>query len=447
MAVKSYKIKMIKPVGQDEGDWKGVGQILNDIDYYIMRVKNRASSNAYLNTMKHLEYEQQHGKKTYVNHFKETHGVGFSAWNARQVKSEFEQIDRYALETFNAAIREAEQVVSTKMGDILKGNAVIPTFKHNQPMPVRNRGILVTKEGNDFYASFALIGGQYAKEIGRNGREKTRIKFMLSSKGQEKILLDRLTNGTYRLCDSHIRRKNGTWYFMVSYEMPDGEKADLIPNRVLGIDMGISKAVYMAVSDSPVSDYIDGGEIEKFRNTVEARRKKMRHQLHVASNNRRGHGRKTLMSPLEVLDTKVSDFRKLTNHRYAKYIVDFAVKNQCAIIQMEDLTGISKDDAFMKRWSYFDLQTQIKTKAKEQGIAVNVVKPGYTSQRCYNCGVIRKENRVSQAVYQCTCEKRGKTYRTNADLNAARNLSVLGIESVIAEQLESQHRFEQKASI
>ncbi len=43
------------------------------------------------------------------------------------------------------------------------------------------------------------------------------------------------------------------------------------------------------------------------------------------------------------------------------------------------------------------------------------IDPAYTSQRCHNCGVIRKANRKSQSVYhcgQCDVEK-------NADINAA----------------------------
>ncbi|WP_049316801.1 zinc ribbon domain-containing protein, partial [Staphylococcus capitis] len=89
-------------------------------------------------------------------------------------------------------------------------------------------------------------------------------------------------------------------------------------------------------------------------------------------------------------------------------------------------------------WSYFDLQTKIESKAKEYGIEVRKVNPKFTSQRCNNCGVISKDNRPNQETYQCTCQRKTrdgmKTYKTNADLNAARNIAIDGIEDIIYEQ-------------
>ncbi len=46
------------------------------------------------------------------------------------------------------------------------------------------------------------------------------------------------------------------------------------------------------------------------------------------------------------------------------------------------------------------------------------IDPAYTSQKCHNCGVVRKANRKSQSVYhcqECGVEK-------NADVNAALNI-------------------------
>ncbi len=46
------------------------------------------------------------------------------------------------------------------------------------------------------------------------------------------------------------------------------------------------------------------------------------------------------------------------------------------------------------------------------------IDPKYTSQRCHNCGVVRKANRKSQSVYHC--QKCG--VEKNADVNAALNI-------------------------
>ena len=94
---------------------------------------------------------------------------------------------------------------------------------------------------------------------------------------------------------------------------------------------------------------------------------------------------------------------------------------------MEDLTGISKDSTFLKSWPYFDLQTKIEYKAKENGIDVIKINPKFTSQRCSKCGYISEANRPEQSIFQC--KKCG--FGINADWNAALNISVPGIEKII----------------
>ncbi len=46
------------------------------------------------------------------------------------------------------------------------------------------------------------------------------------------------------------------------------------------------------------------------------------------------------------------------------------------------------------------------------------IDPKYTSQRCHNCGVVRKVNRKSQSVYHGSACGGAK----NADVNAALNI-------------------------
>ena len=214
-------------------------------------------------------------------------------------------------------------------------------------------------------------------------------------------------------------------------------------DTILGIDLGISKAVTMVVSDSPKYDFIEGGEIEAFRKRTEARRRSIQNQLKYESENRKGHGRKTLLKPLEVLSNKIENFKDLTNHRYSKYIVDYAIKNGCGIIQFEDLTGINNTSSFLANWSYYDLQTKVKYKAQDAGIEVVMISPKYTSQRCNKCGIIDKENRKSQEMFECiNCG-----HKANADVNAARNIATKDIENIILDQLESQKSIQQKLAL
>ncbi|UBH21941.1 transposase [Macrococcus armenti] len=421
MTTKTYAIKLIKPV---DDSWDFAGETLRNLEYIVKRFKNKAATDQYLSIVS-----------------KDKKSAAEINTGVKQGLAELAYLN-YAQECFNGAIKEAVDKVSKDFKGIVTGKSSLITYKDGQPIPVRSRQITLENDNGTYYASIGLLSREYATELGREGRQKARIKFVLSSKGNEKVVLDRILSGEYKLCDSSIQRKGNAWYLQLAHSFEAKAKTDLIANRVLGIDIGISKAVYMAVSDSPVNAFIDGGEIEQFRNKTEHRRNQMRNQLKWCSDNRKSHGRNTLLKPLEVLESKVSDFRKLTNHRYAKYVVDFAVKNQCSIIQMEDLSGINTRSAFLKRWSYFDLQTKIEDKAAAHGIKVVKVNPKYTSQRCYNCGVIAKDNRESQSVYKCECTRRTKkgvvAYKVNADLNAARNLSVLGIDKEIKAQCKAQ---------
>jgi transposase len=105
---------------------------------------------------------------------------------------------------------------------------------------------------------------------------------------------------------------------------------------------------------------------------------------------------------------------------------------------MEDLTGINgrKDGAFLKNWSYYDLQKKIEYKAAEHGIEVRYIKPEYTSQRCSSCGYINEENGVDQKTFKCL--KCG--FEANADYNAAKNIATPNIETIIKETLAKQNK-------
>jgi transposase len=60
---------------------------------------------------------------------------------------------------------------------------------------------------------------------------------------------------------------------------------------------------------------------------------------------------------------------------------------------------------------------------------VMLVNPAFTSQRCSECRHVAKENRKSQAVFQCvSCG-----YTDHADVNAARNIEQLALEQIARE--------------
>ena len=291
---------------------------------------------------------------------------------------------------------------------------------------------------SEYKVKLSLLSREGAKAYGTKGQREVILKTGTGAN----VILDRILDGNYKMCDSLIVKRKNKYYLQLVYQFDKEVVETLDKYKVMGIDMGIVYPVYMAFNDSLNRYSIEGGEIDRFRKTVQARRNSMLKQGKYCGEGRKGHGRKTLLKPTEKLQGKIENFKNSTNHKYSKYVVDMAVKHNCGVIQMEDLTGISdgeKKGTFLGNWTYYDLQQKIRYKAESKGIEVIMVKPNYTSQRCSKCGCINKKNRdakVDQAKFKCvTCG-----FETNADFNAARNIATPYIETIIKDQLEIQKK-------
>lgn len=428
---KVLKLKIVKPT---QLDWNTLGSILSNLDYHGHKIKNEAMSRYYELWRKELEYNAANPDDKF-NAAKRKEVYGYSQYNSviyNEIKTNFEELGFHS-EVIPGLIKSSVEAHGKVAKDMLRGEAVLPTFKRGQPIPIRSRQIKMTSPNTMTLSLINKIGGE---RYGVQGKGRSfPIEVAVASKaGYVKGILRKLFDGEYDICDSNIVKDGKDIYILLVYKTNTVKQAAIDPSKILGVDLGVSKAAYMAVDGALTNRWIDGGEIESFRRRIEARRKSIRNQMRVASDNRRGHGRKTLLKPLDTLSSKVENFKDTTNHRYSKAIVDYAIKNGCGTIQMEDLSGIRKASNFLSTWSYYDLQQKTKYKAEEYGIKFKLINPKYTSQRCHKCGVIDKESRKDQKTFKCTtCG-----HSANADWNAARNIAMDGIESIIKAQCKSQ---------
>jgi transposase len=91
------------------------------------------------------------------------------------------------------------------------------------------------------------------------------------------------------------------------------------------------------------------------------------------------------------------------------------------------LKGIRKSlDKFSKKqkglhnkWAFYDLRCKIEYKAQMLGIPVIVVDPRYSSQMCNSCKHMGNRKSKSFKCINCGLE-------TDADVNAAKNLAIMG---------------------
>ncbi len=315
--------------------------------------------------------------------------------------------------------------------DYLRGDKAYPSYKSDQPLVISKRNT-VLQYNDRGERSIVFKGITNVKRTKELGWAKSEFPFHISAKDDgTNAILDNCINGVYEKGTASIRydKKKKQWSCSLSFSFPRAEQQP--GDRVCGVDLGIVNAAYCAVNDGYERLRIPGGKIEEFRKRVEARRRSFAKERPFAGDGSVGHGTKERVRPVFELEEKISNFRKTCNFQFAHAIVDFAKKNGCGTIQMENLSGISTGDKFLKNWTYFDLQQKIKHKAQENGIAVVEVEPRYTSQRCSKCGYIDSGNRPQQDRFCCL--KCG--FETNADYNAARNLSLPGIAERIAETL------------
>ena len=71
---------------------------------------------------------------------------------------------------------------------------------------------------------------------------------------------------------------------------------------------------------------------------------------------------------------------------------------------------------------WYEFRRQLEYKQAWRGGYVIAIPPQYTSQRCSCCGHVSRDNRTTQAKFECVeCG-----HSENADINAARNILAAG---------------------
>jgi putative transposase len=130
---------------------------------------------------------------------------------------------------------------------------------------------------------------------------------------------------------------------------------------------------------------------------------------------------------------------KTASQKLASLIADQAKRNGAGTWQMEDLSliGMKEGQPWLARnWAPGMLIDAIKWQAKQIDAQLKIVDPRHTSQRCSKCGHIDRENRPKEKKGQSYFKCIECGYEDHADKNAARNLSIIGIDNIIQESIQ-----------
>lgn len=179
--------------------------------------------------------------------------------------------------------------------------------------------------------------------------------------------------------------------------------------EILGIDRGI---VNIAVTSN--NGFFNSKPVKKVRAKYAYLRAKLQ-----------AKGTRSAKKLLRKVSGKEERFVTWVNHNISKEIAAMPFD----VFAIEDLNSIrvqsrTKGVEFRRKlnnWSFYQLEQFLRYKAEALGKSVITVDPRYTSQKCSNCGHIYKGNRKGNSFH---CVKCG--FQIHADLNAARNIAVLG---------------------
>ncbi len=443
-------MQILKPYNNDDSEkpitWEELGGALRRLRSNSARILNYVIQKQVLLSAGYQEYKKTIEEPISFAEYSDAQGKNL-IYN--QLRQDYPYL---ASANVDASVKFAQNYWRRYRKSINTLDMSIPSFNKNAPILIRAANYKIIYENNNYVIDAPFFAST---------EPRSRYQFIVKQGDKSKnAILQRLLAGEYKKGNMQIISRKDKWFCLIQYSF-EIKPQELDENKILGVDMGLRNAVYWAVSDSPKRGYIPGGEIEEYQKRIRARRISIQKQSKHSGESRSGHGRNRKLLSIQALSEKEANFRNTINHRYAITIVKAAIKNNCGVIQLENLSDISTDYKFLKNWPYYDLRKKIEHKAQEHGIAVRMVDPHYTSQRCSECGFISPENRDYSKFechkcgygmkYRCkdcgnTQTKAGKcekcqstdTYKlfVHADYNAARNLTIPDIDGIIKAALE-----------
>lgn len=325
-----------------------------------------------------------------------------------------------------------------------KGESVLPTHRADgtHPLCFHTGAVDLIKADEGYFIVYHIFSDVWAKQEGL----PPRLAFQIRIKDRDKTgagQLDRIISGEWQKGSGQLvrnKRPVGPKYIMhlvVKYE-PD-PYMPLVPETVMGIDLGVMTpaAVHFRTNGEPQKWAMcvgNGRMLLNARGLVRSDIVRLLRALKRKDSPLTGHDRTAAQERLKELRQRERRLMKTASQKIAAQIADMARRNGAGIWQMEALSGNIKVDQpwLVRNWAPGMLIDAVRWQATQLGVKIRFVDPRYTSQRCSKCGHIDKQNRPKNkqgaAYFQCTA----CGYSDHADKNAARNLSIEGIEELIS---------------
>lgn len=208
----------------------------------------------------------------------------------------------------------------------------------------------------------------------------------------------------------------------------------------MGVDLGQAHLVYYAIPNTKAREDISVSyQWEDKIKGIWNKKKALQRALMQIKNLKKEENSedlekryKRVVKELKAIRDYEKNFMETLNKQITVGLIKIALKEGVSKIVLEDLSLSPEEKNALKfpKWNYYQLQTMIENKAKENGIQVEKINPAYTSQRCPKCefvAFIKDMVRPKRDTFICP---RCNT-KADADYIAALNIATNDIEDKI----------------
>ena len=220
-----------------------------------------------------------------------------------------------------------------------------------------------------------------------------------------------------------VSQKSDRYYVSILVE-ENNEEVYECTNEGIGIDLGI-KEFAICSNGNKFKNINRTYTVKKLEKKLKREQRKLSKKYEslkfIYKKERRATGQNIQKQVVKVQKLH----QKLRNIRtdYINKIVSSIIKQKPSYITIEDLAvsnmlknkHLSKAIASQK---FFEFKTKLMSKCKQNNIELRIVDRFYPSSKiCSNCGEIKKDLKLSDRVYKCSCG-----FIIDRDLNASINL-------------------------
>lgn len=218
------------------------------------------------------------------------------------------------------------------------------------------------------------------------------------------------------------------WFISVGIEHPDN--SDIPINEGIGIDLGLKDLAICSNLEKPYKNINKSLKVKKLE------KKKRRLQRQVSGKYLENKKEESYCKTCNIikLEKKILKLNKrLTNirHNYLHQTTTEIINRKPKFIVMEDLNvrGMMKNKHLSKavqNQCFYEFYRQIQYKSEWNNIKFVVADRFYPSSKtCSNCGNIKKNLKLSDRIYKCSCG-----FEMDRDKNASINLMKYGLANI-----------------